>query len=185
MRDVSRLGDWMQIVSNLGLIVGLALVALQMRQASEIASAELSSQYYLQMADAYGVASGDDLPAAWARAQMNAPDLTDAELSAVKYFLLRQWLMSARQARMSEKGFDISVVDPAFVQGWVNTLGNETALRWWNAERDRALAFDPTFRDAVDARLHEVGPALREAHRRLLEEMRSGALPGVVAREPR
>jgi hypothetical protein len=175
MSGASKLGDWLQIASNLGIMVGLVLVGLQMKQASEIAAAELSSQYFQSYADSYGVASGDDLPAAWARAQMNAPDLTDAELSAVKYFLLRQLLMNMRDAQLNEWGFGGSPSDA--VQGWVNTLGNETALRWWLAEHDRVLKFVPELRDAVDAGLREAGSAQRDAHRRLLMEMRSGPLP--------
>jgi hypothetical protein len=185
MRDGTKLGDWLQVVSNVGLLVGLVLVAVQMKQASDIAAAELQSDYFQQMGDAYGVASGDDLPAAWARAQMNAPDLTDAELSVIKYVRLRQWLMSMRESLMNDRGFSNSPLEPAFVQGWVNTLGNETALRWWAAEHDRALAFEPELREVVDARLREAGPVQREAHRRLLEQMRSGALPAAVALEPR
>jgi len=177
MSAADRLGTWLQIASNVGIVAGLVLVSLQMKQASDITAAQLSSDYFQNMADGYGIASGDDLPAAWARAQMNAPDLADTELSVVKYFLLRQWLMTMRESAMSDRGFSGSPLEDAFVQGWVNTLGNETALRWWVAEHERALAFVPDVRDAIDARLREVGPAQREAHRRLLEQMRSGPLP--------
>jgi hypothetical protein len=175
---VGTLGGWLQIVSNVGIVVGLALVALQMKQASDIASAQLSSDYFLNVADTYGSAAGDDVPAAWARAQANPPDLTDAEVSAVRYWLTRQWMLSVRLASLEESGFAPPPDSEAFVTGWINLLGNEVSQRWWVAEHDRILLWVPDLRDAVDERLREVGAAQRTVHRRLLEQMRTGPLPG-------
>jgi len=179
MSGVSKVADWLQIVSNVGIVVGLVLVGMQMKQASDIAAAELASERFRNTIDSFGLLAGEDAPAAWARAQMNAPDLTDTELSVVKYYFLLQWSLSARNDIVSDAGFGTSSVVDESVQGWVNTLGNETALRWWSAEHDqgRALSLTPELRDAVDARIREAGPSQREAHRRLLEQMRSGPFP--------
>ena len=177
MRDANKLGDWLQIVSNVGIVVGLALVGLQMKQASDIAAAQLNSEYFLNTIDSYGLLAGEDVPAAWARAQMNAPDLSDTELSAVKYYLIRQWMLNVRVDATAAVGLGPAADSDGFVQGWINTLGNETALRWWEAEHDRVLEWVPSLRDAVDARLKASPASQRDAHRRLLEQMRSGPLP--------
>jgi len=177
----TKFNDWLQIVSNVGIIVGLLLVALQMRQASVIAAAQLNSEYFMNSIESFGSLSGDDAPAAWARAEVNAPDLTDTELSVVRYYLTRQWLLAVRVGALSDSGFSAPADNPGFVEGWVNTLGNETALRWWQVEHDRVLAFVPSLRDAVDARLQEVGPDHAKEHLRILAQMRSGPLPGEPA----
>jgi hypothetical protein len=93
--------------------------------------------------------------------------------------------MSIREAQPNERGSGVSPGEEGFAQGWVNTLGNDPVLRWWLAEHDRALEFVPDPRDAVDARLREAGPAQRNAHRRLPEQIRSCPLPIDVAAKER
>jgi hypothetical protein len=180
---VGKLGEWLRVVSNLGIIAGLLLVGFQMKQESDLAAAERVSGYFASYAASYGLAAGEDLPAAWARAQMNAQDLSDAGLSTIKYYLLGQSMLRIRGQALHdlELGHDLAADD--CVRGWVNTPGNEAAQRWWISDHDRALAFAPVLRDDVDARLRELGPAQRSAHRRLLEQMRAGPLPG-EARQP-
>jgi hypothetical protein len=149
-----------------------------LKQESGLAAADREVDLWASPAASYGLAAGEDLPPAWARAQMNAPDESDAELSAVKYYLLQQWVLGVREKSLYEGGVNDRPLTEVHVTSWVSTLGNETAQRWWMAEHGRALLLTPELRDAVDAKLRDLGPAHRSAHRRLLEQMRSGPLPG-------
>lgn len=164
---------WLQIGSNVGILVGLLLVALQMKQASEIAEAQLGSEGLLATMGAFELMVGEHLDVAWSKAMTNAPEMTDAELGAIDAFLAREWTSAMRLGSLADQGFNDGP-DFTTIDKWVfSYLGNDYSLRWWRAARDHIRILNPPMYDAIDAKLATQGADHRTLHARRLSDLRS------------
>jgi hypothetical protein len=168
-----KLLAWFQVISNIGILVGLLLVGLQLKQASEIAEAELISDGLLSTMGALEMLAGDEqLTVAWRKAMQNSPDLTDDELVAVAYFLIREFTSAARLEALRDRGFNEGP-DDSTIDKWVfGYLGNDTSLRWWHGEQNVVRRTNRPLYEAIDAKLSEQGANHRTLHARALSEWR-------------
>ena len=177
---MDNLNRWLTLFANLGIVAGLVLVAFQLQQAALFADAEQSNAEFEFAFGAQDVALADALPEAWARARINAPDLTEVEISLVDNYLIRvlgNQLLEQVQATRGVGALNVSDEARGFVDIY---LGNETALRWWRARKEQFALFLPAFVAAVDAQVAEMGPELRNLHKRKIREVAAGPFPDSV-----
>jgi hypothetical protein len=168
------LGGWLQAIANFAILAGLILVALQIRQATTIAEAQFVSDLMDSSARAFEAMAGESLPGAWSRAMSNAHRLSDEDLAVIDAFLTREWMNGVRYAAVAERGYGPGSTTSGTVEKWaVAYLGNETAMRWWQAAaRKGMLDMNPLLRDRVNERLEALGPTHAAYHADLLDALR-------------
>ena len=174
-----RLNSWLQLGASIGVLIGLALVILQLQQGTKITTAQLGSESFESTIRANDLIVGEGLAVAWGKAMTNADDLTDTELSIVDAFLRREWLNNTRTLRNSKLGFadeswDASISARKWVFGY---LGNETTIRWWRHEQSVGEArMSADFASEVEALLRAQGNQHHQYHKKRLVALRSGVL---------
>jgi hypothetical protein len=180
---VERLNRWLTLFANLGIVAGLVLVAFQLEQAERYADAEQANAEFAFTLGGLDSAFAEALPEAWARARLNASDLTDVEVSLIDLYLRRrtaeevfEWVQASRGLSLYSPEFSARV----FVDG---LLGNDTALRWWELNRhivSQNLPWFVEFVEVVDELLRERGSEQRTLHQRQIRALIDGPLPGGV-----
>ncbi len=177
---VDKMNSWLTLGANIGILIGLLLVAYQINQATEISLGERQSEGFAVSMDTIAMRLNEELPERMARIMTNSEDITDADLVALDGYLIREYTQALRERSMSILGYANSPASSASVSKWVlSNLSNESALRWWNHHQDTGLLDTvPELRDQVNTQLLELGPAHALNHRRLISALRSGAIFG-------
>ena len=179
---MDSLNRWLTLFANLGIVAGLILVAFQLEQASRFADAEQTNTEFAFTFGVYDAALGEALPEIWARAQNNAENLTQSEVSLVDTYLQRAIGAQILERVQSTRGIG---TDQQNVQGEAQIfvgrfLGNETALRWWQLRRKQYEPMIPSFVEAVDSIVADRGPELRTLHLRDNRAIAEGPLPNGI-----
>lgn len=162
--DWSGIETWLGIVANLGVIAGLILVAVQIRQNTEITKAQVANEWYMADMDLELAMMGENPAASWVKA-VYTPDALEPEDAAVldRYFNFGL-VQVQRLQRMHELGMaDARWAERASYLRW--HLGNEAGRRWWNHFRD---SFPADFGTMVDEILAEGEP---EPNRGILDDL--------------
>ena len=79
---IDRLNSWLQLTASIGILAGLVLVAVQIQQATDIASAQMQAASFDSTIQANDIIIGEGFAESWARARMNADDLSEADSAA-------------------------------------------------------------------------------------------------------
>jgi hypothetical protein len=170
-----RLNSWLQIASNLGLIAGLVLVAVQIQQTRDLTRLQMQLDRvaaYQQMEQGL---LGEEPGVAWAKSIRDPTSLSDAEVKSIDSFLINQvkhwdWLVTMENAGLEELGaLERSVREEAWFY-----FGNPFAKRWWVSMRDPGK-WDPDLVRLLDAQIAKLGD---DVNARWLDEMRSPVRPG-------
>lgn len=80
------LGNWIQIVTGLAVVFGLFLVFAELRQAKQLASADLVSQGFSEGLSTQRGLMGEEFATVLANACMHPFDLTDDEVVALDFY---------------------------------------------------------------------------------------------------
>jgi len=127
----------MQIVSNVGLIAGLILVGLQLKQNSDLLEIQLLYEESGRFVTSEQAMYGEEPARVWAKSIDSPRDLTLEEIRIVDaylYTMVEHWRatrMLASEGLLSDESewqFRIRYEAPYF-------LGNEYGRAWWNAYR--------------------------------------------------
>lgn len=92
---MGKLGDWLQVGANIGILAGLILVGLQMQQNERLLKIQLVNQTNESIAAFETAVGGEEIAAIWARSVETPDQLTLADmraLEAVLYAPLVQWI---------------------------------------------------------------------------------------------
>jgi hypothetical protein len=157
--ESSKVGYWLQIGANIGILAGLILVIFQMNQNSEL----LRVQLIKQDGDAYianeMAIAGENYAEVWARVLNDPyePELSDMRVLEASLWGLNvyKWSNTYRLSRMGlladadwKREIDIAV-DFAF--------GNPYARGWWDAlTQDYPQNVPPEVIDYADAKIRAV-----------------------------
>lgn len=82
--ESNKVGYWLQIVANFGLLLGLVLVAVQINQNTKIAQADLNARGFEQVYQYQLAMMGENPSKAVAKAATNPGELTDEELMVLR-----------------------------------------------------------------------------------------------------
>ncbi len=164
--DSSKLGSWLQILGNLGLVVGLILVAVQINQNTNIARAQLYSEGITSSMNLDLAMMGENPAAVWGKEQSNQEQLTDEEL-AVKLALVNYiWKDIIRTETLASMGLPTQSAKNAaisFVKGPYG-IGDDFGHAWWEEMKAGLGAAAPATREAVNAMLEQAGTADHKAN---------------------
>ena len=133
---MGKIGQWLQVLSNVALLLGIGLVAVQIQQSSDITKAQFLDSGFESTIQAMDVMVGEHLAEAWGKAMANSDEMTDKDLTVIDAYLRRELLNNVRTERVGNLGYvDTSGLKGGSVRKWVFTyLGNETAIRWWKGQ---------------------------------------------------
>jgi len=169
----SRFTDYLQLGANIGILAGLVLVGLQIREANRATTAQLGFEAWNGSMATHEIIMGEDLASSWTKAQLNSDKLTARDITVVDALLNREWLHNARVSRISELGFNLVTMQLTRDKWIYSFLGNETAIRWWNNVGVSRILSNPELHKAIDASLAELGEDHKNYHKNRLTQILS------------
>jgi len=126
--DSGKVSNWLQIGANVGILLGLLLVAIQIRQATDIAKAQIENDFYLADLHLELAMMGEQPQESWAKAVYAPEEMTEEDAAVVDRYLNYNIIQLNRMARMRELGLS---TNPYLIDIMEWHLGNEVARRWW------------------------------------------------------
>jgi hypothetical protein len=148
-----RLGRWVSILANSGVLIGLLFVLLQMNQNEELLRIQILNQYHDSYVAQESSFAGENLPTIWQKAAEEPQDLSLAEMRAMESQTFAPMLRWINLYQLAEAG----IVDEAFWRGQVRLdagffFGTPYGRAWWERQRDQfSEEFLPReLREAID-----------------------------------
>jgi hypothetical protein len=181
MMDSSKLGNWLQILGNLGLIAGLVLVAVQINQNTEMTRAQMLSEGWITAADNLYARAGENPASAIARAQTDPVQLTHEDLIVLDALVSAEWLRAIRVEVLSSLGYEVFPIEDMSRLFVRQQLGNPFAIAWWASSVDIA-ANAPVTRDLVNQILAESGTDIQHHQHQRLSSIRAAIETPVPSR---
>ena len=149
--DSDRLNRWLQLVATIGLLFGIGLVIVQIRQASDLARAQLRSDIELADQQQELLMLGENPAEAWARSILAPESLSPAEIKIVDSWLYSHLAYWRRIEMLEGEGVLESGYTEASLRSGVRVyFSNPFARRWWDLERESGY-YSAAFRDNMDA----------------------------------
>lgn len=149
--DPEQLNLWLGVVANLGVVAGLILVALQIRQNTRITRAQVANDWFLADMQLELAMMGENPAETWAKAVLFPDDLNEEEAAILDRYFNFGLVQIQRLQRMQELGVgDSEWTERAGYLTW--HLGNEVGRRWWAHFR---TGFPDEFAHMVDGILSE------------------------------
>lgn len=127
-----QLNRWLVLGANVGVIVGLILVLLQMKQNEELLRVQVTNEYFESYIAAETSFAGENLPAIWQKSVEEPENLSIAEMRAREaqtFAPLSRWI---NLYRLAEAG----IIDESF---WKSQVALDTPFyfsspygkAWW------------------------------------------------------
>lgn len=173
--DLSDLNSWLGIIANVGVIAGLVLVALQIRQNTEITKAQVANDWFLADMQLELAMMGEDPARSWAKAVFSPEDIDRYDAAVLDRYFNFGLVQVQRLERMHELGMaDERWKERVNYLRW--HLGNEVGRKWWAHFRGE---FADDFAAMIDGLLEvDEAPPNRAALTALLGEDGSGGVSG-------
>ena len=129
------LGQTVNTLANIGVLVGLILVAIQINQNTGIAQAQLTNDYYLADMQLELSMMGDEPVSSFVKAVYEPDQLDQRDAAILDRYFNYGLVQLLRLSRMQELGFadDRSVQQQIDYLKW--HLGNEAGRSWWEEYR--------------------------------------------------
>ena len=149
-----RWSTWLQILANLGLIVGLVLVAVEIQQTRDLARLQLQLEGTLAFQQVEIAMLGESPAEVWAKSILDPQSLSPAELKIIDSDLIHEINQWRRTSLMEAEG----LAEPGATQrvarnnAWFY-FGNPFAKQWWHTVKRDGGWDDPGFVLIVDTEL--------------------------------
>jgi hypothetical protein len=175
MTKLGRVGSWLQVSANLGILAGLVLVGLQMKQNSDLLRVQLSyaeSGRYIQNER---VMWGENPAEVWAKSIQNPAQLNLAEqriIESIIWVYVEEWLAAYRLSKlnlMEDEWKDRVRKEVGFI------LANEFARIWWkikSEDKDETKGLAEFF-DFVNSELASRPNRNKDFFNEIMEQMES------------
>ena len=152
-----KLSTWLQIVANLGLIAGLVLVGMQLKQNSDLLKTQLLYEESGRFISSEHALYGEEAAKIWAKSIENPRELTLQEIRVIDSYLysaVEQWrathMLAQQRLLDDEDEWQLRVRDEA-----PYFLGNEYGRAWWTVYREETKIVLPDLVELVDEVLEE------------------------------
>jgi len=157
--ELSKFGYWLQIAANLGLIAGLILVSVQVKQANDLHKAQMISDSWLANINREMALFGENPAKSIARAYAAPDQLTDEDLVVLDAVTSSSWMFGLRMEGLLAAGYDWYPVE-IFAGGMSFDLDTPYGLAWWDTSKDNGFVMgSPALKVAVDRTLADLGTA--------------------------
>jgi len=157
--DWSELNSWLGLVANAGVVAGLVLVAIQIRQNTEITKAQVSNEWFMADMQLELAMMGENPAPSWTKAVFSPDDLDRHDAAVLDRYFNYGLVQIQRLQRMHELGMaDAQWTERIGYLRW--HLGNDVGRRWWTHFKK---GFPPEFAAMVEKILADSDPALNKA----------------------
>ena len=147
---------WLNVIANIGVLIGLLSVLFQMKQDQELLRVTLTNDYYTSYITADTSFAGESLPAIWEKSLLDPKNLSLREMRTMEaqtFAPINRWI---NLYRLSEAG----IVNESFWKSQVNLdagyyLGDSYGRAYWEVSKeDWEDSFLPKeLRDHIDKTL--------------------------------
>lgn len=135
--DTNKLNRWLTLAANLGVLAGLIVLIVEIRQSSAIAEA----QFYLDQVEANETLEftmlGDNPAAVWERSVFEPESLSPGDIRVMDAYLSSRLYVWWNMFELEQRGFVKRGATGANIRGSVEFyFGSAFAQNWWQHERD-------------------------------------------------
>ena len=146
----AKLAMWLQVIGNFGLILGLMLVAVQIKQASDLARVQMGHDGWLALMAIRQGEMGENPQFVIAKMRLNPEALTDAELVAVDHYLQNNVLHNlGRIEYVNDAGLDLWS-EEVLARNTADLLSGRTGRAWWDLNSRSVAEWAPRVAAKVD-----------------------------------
>jgi hypothetical protein len=181
--DSQSIGNWIQLITSIAVLLGLGLVVWELQQNREATMSQLSSDHYQIAAQERAAVLGENAANALAKACFKPTELTDAELVVLDHFYNGMINRVHRMLALSRRGGFYSD------DYWKDRMGNLDLLfvskpgrAYWTSVA--SVWVDPELRAAGDRYLADWSfPTCEEEHsawRRAIDELSAASSAGGI-----
>jgi hypothetical protein len=125
-----KINPWLTFASNIGVIAGLVLVAMQIKQNTEITKAQIANDYFLADMNLELAMMGDDPARSWTKAVYTPNEIDQYDAVVLDRYFNYGVVQIQRLQEMHELGLaPDDWKERINYLGW--HLGNEVGSRWW------------------------------------------------------
>ena len=143
------LDTWLTLAANFAVLIGLILVAFQIKQNTDMTRAQVANDWYLADMQLELAMMGENPALPWTKAVYTPEELTQHDAAVLDRYFNYGLVQLQRLQRMSELGLaDDRWKDRITYLRW--HLGNDIGRRWWAHSK---TGFPPEFRTTIDALL--------------------------------
>lgn len=134
--NVNRLSQWLEFVGGIAVLIGLSLVALELRQAADTTRAELATGTGSALIEIYSQLATTQISTTYAKMLEAPEDLSTAEMLALNGLFSQILGVFTREVSLKNRGiFDederiIGAIVPVY-------FSNSYAHSWWSVNRYR------------------------------------------------
>ena len=146
---------WITILANIGVFAGLILVAVEIRQNTEITKAQILNDYHLADMQLELKMMGDTPHLSWTRAVYSPDELLKEDLAALDRYFNYGLIQISRLKDMQIYGLVDEETLNKMTQYLDWHLGNQVGRRWWAHLREEE---DKSFVEIVDKILERSDP---------------------------
>jgi hypothetical protein len=155
--DSGKLGNWLQIVANIGIVVGLIFGGVQLKQNSDLLRTQLLYEESYRAIDLETKFVGENAAAVWAKSITDAKTL-NLEEQRIMEAMLWGFVEQLRATRMLA---ELGLLENEEWKARVNSdsayyLSNEYGRAWWPNFSDTNSSLPDDLKAAINARLSEV-----------------------------
>jgi hypothetical protein len=182
MADSERLHRWLALGANVGILIGLVLVIVQIRQSTQLARSTYRSQGNDVANQVYGNLLGEHGGDVIEKSVECPQELTYSDFMALDAFLFTGINMLLRDYQLAQEGLYSEADWKQSVDLYVHWyLGNSFGRAWWDEEAK--IFFPEEFGAYVSKQLNETSGSDSHAHwlaiRARVTGEESGGRPGV------
>ncbi len=150
--DSSKFANWVQITATIGVIIGVALVVIELRQAKTIARAEITAQFFAESAQNARVQMGENPAIVLSKACLHPKEVTDEELFVLEGYFYSRWALADRSYRV-ELAAEFGLPWQKIVRRTLQPIVRLEHGRKWLAQQ--ASFFNPFFLELVSELIKE------------------------------
>jgi len=133
--DSDRLNRWLTLGANLGVLVGIIILAVEIRQNSSLARLQFSDDRRATWQQGELVVFGDSIAEVWEKSVLNPESLSLAETRILDAYLAFQLTNSTRVFELEKAG----LLEVGATKRWMQNnlpffFDTEFAKTWWEIE---------------------------------------------------
>ena len=127
--DVDKVNQWLMVTSHLGILAGLILVGMQIKQDNELTRLQIFSDTTTSRIQIHEAVMGDNPALVVMKSLTHPEDLTLEELRIMDAYLLAAVNEERRRMVLEESGLQVTAVEEEDLLLFY--FGNEFAQAWW------------------------------------------------------
>lgn len=153
--NYGKLTDWLQVSANIGIVVGLVLVGVQLQQNSDLLKTQLMYEESYRATELETQVIGENAAVVWSKSITDAKSMSLAE-QRIMEALLWSFVEQLRGTRMLA---ELGLLEDADWRARVDSdaafyLANEYGMAWWtNFINDSTSTLPDDLKAAINARL--------------------------------